>query len=85
MDGSSSAEPGARDAERAALRSLWVVLVAAAVATWLAWGLVGRRVPDVALGIVLAVSVLVLPALGALALRRAARHLVAPLSRTARH
>lgn len=52
--------------------SLWAVLGAAALAVYLAWGVIGRRDPDAALGIVLGIAVLVLPAVSLLALRRGA-------------
>lgn len=61
------------------VRSLWAVLVAAALAVYLAWGIVGRRSPNAPLGIVLAVSVLVLPALCAVAVRRAVRSPLGPI------
>ncbi len=59
--------------------SLWVVLAVAALAVFLAWGLIGRRDPDAPLGVVLAVAVLALPALSAAVLRCAGRRRLQPL------
>lgn len=77
--GTIGAAPRAPRRTATVVGSVWALLLVVAFAVFLAWGLIGRRDPDTPLGVVLGISVVVLPGLCAFAVRRAERARLRPL------